>query len=285
MASTASPFWLQVVRDGLRVPTDRPLGDMTAELTTMLGSTEPELRDGIAYPTLATWLGRGVYDDLLSGLGDGMAAGLVVGVGEQGTDTVFRRAFSVLVLAGCLTRNNEVDRLPADKVLQWGDRLAGWYVRERDLRGYVPGLGWAHAIAHGADAIAALAASPHLDKPELTVMLDVLADRILLPVEQVFTAGETDRMAAATMTILRRDLVPLSVLEPWVARLAGVAGRPPHTEVDPFLTTGNPESFLRSLYLALSLARRQPTCRADLLLSLVDALRGTNPYYFTDAAN
>ena len=285
MASTAPPFWQQVVRDGLRVPTDRPLGDMTAELTSMLGSTEPELRDGIAYPTLATWIGRGVYDDLLSGLGDGMVAGLSVGLGEKRTDSVFRRAFSVLVLACCLNRANELDRLPADKILEWGDRLTTWYVREQDLRGYVPGNGWAHAIAHGADAIAALAASTHIHKPELTVLLDVIADRVLLPVDKVFSNGEPDRLAAATMAILRRDLVPLSVLEPWVARLAAVAGRPPHHDVDPFLTTGNPEAFLRALYLALTLLpQRQPACRADLLLTLVEALRATNPFYFTEAA-
>jgi hypothetical protein len=285
MASTASAFWQRVVADGLRVPEDRPLGDMTAELTSMLGSTNPELRDGIAYPTLATWIGRGVYDDLLSGLGDGMVAGLAVGLGENGTDTVFRRAFSVLVLAECISRNNEVDRLPADKILEWGDRLAAWYVREKDLRGYLPAKGWAHTVAHGADAIAAIAASPHLGKPELTVMLDVLADRILLPVEQVFSSGEPDRLASATMAILRRDLVPLTVLEPWIARLAQVASSPPLVDADPFLTTGNPETFLRALYLQLSLAPRQPACRADLLLNLVDSLKRTSPHYFTDVSN
>ena len=285
MGSTASAFWRQVVADGLRVPDDRPLDDMTAELTSMLGSTNPGLRDGIAYPTLAGWIGRGVYDDLLRGLGDGMAAGLVVGIGENGTDTVFRRSFSVLALAECISRNNKVDRLPPDKILEWGDRVSGWIVRERDLRGYVPTKGWAHAIAHGADSIAALAGSPHLGMPELTVMLDVLADRILLPVEQVFSCGEPDRLAAATMAILRRDLVPLSVLEPWVARLAQAAASPPLADVDPFLTTGNPEAFLRAVYLELSLAPRQPACRADLLLTLVDTLKTTNPYYFTDVAN
>ncbi len=58
----------------------------------MLGSPDPEQRDGIAYPALATWIDRGVYDDLLVGLGDGMAAGLTVGLGEDGTDSVFRRS-------------------------------------------------------------------------------------------------------------------------------------------------------------------------------------------------
>ena len=43
--------------------------------------------------------------------------------------------------------------MPGGKVLEWGDRLATWLLRERDLRGFVPGKGWAHAVAHGADAL------------------------------------------------------------------------------------------------------------------------------------
>ena len=34
----------------------------------MLGSPDPQMRDGLAYPTLATWVDRGVYDDLIMGL-------------------------------------------------------------------------------------------------------------------------------------------------------------------------------------------------------------------------
>ncbi len=218
-------YWKQVVEDDFGVPSDRPLDDLTAELTRMLGSTDPKLRDGTAYPALATWTDRGVYDDLLSGLGDGMAAGLTVGLGEDGTDSVFRRSFSVLILGECIARDNAANLLPALKILEWGDRVATWYLRERDLRGFVPGKGWAHAVAHGADAIAALAESPHLGTNELTVLLDVLADRLTMPVESLFTAGEPDRMAFATMAMLRRNLVPLRVIEPWVARIAAGARR------------------------------------------------------------
>jgi len=172
-------YWEQVRATGLLVPADRPLDDLTAELTRMLGDPDPAIRDGHAYPTLATWISRGVYDDLLIGLGDGMAAGLGVGLGETGTDTVFRRSFSALVLAECIARDNDRPLVPGGKVLEWGDRLATWLLRERDLRAFVPQHGWAHAIAHGADALAILAASPHLATPELTVLLDVVADRVL----------------------------------------------------------------------------------------------------------
>ena len=119
------------------------------------------------------------------------------------------------------------------------------------------------------------------------MLLDVLADRALLPVDRVFTHGEPDRMAMATMAVLRRNVLPLSVLEPWVMRLAAAAGAAPGAAAgaedggdrDPFLTTGNPEALLRALYLQLSLDGTAPAVRSDLLLVLVEALRASNPRY------
>ena len=261
-----SAYWQQVAAEDRRVPTDRRLDDLTAELTTMLGSTDPDLRDGVAYPTLATWVERGVYDDLLVGLGDGMATGLLVGLGERDTDTVFRRSFSILVLAECIERDNRAALVPPGKVLEWGDRVTTWFVREADTRGFVPGKGWAHTVAHGADALDCLARSPHFWINELTVLLDVIADRLLLPADTVFTAGEPDRLAAATMTVLRRNLVPLGVVEPWVARLTATAAADTPVAVDPFPRRGNAEGFLRALHLQLLLSGDAPEMRSDCLL-------------------
>jgi hypothetical protein len=268
-------YWQQVRHRGLAVPADRSLEDLTAELARLLGSTDPVDRDGTAYPTLTTWIERGVYDDLLSGLGDGIAVGLLTGLGEQGTDTVFRRSFSALVLAECLRRDHVVCRVPGAKVLEWGDRIASWYLRERDVRGYVPGKGWAHTLAHGADALAVLARSPHLGTPELTVLLDVLADRVLLA-SPPWVHGEPDRLAYATLEVLRRNLAPFHVVEPWVARIAAAADHRDRGASDPYASSANPQQYLRSLHLQVTLAPDQPADRPDLLLCLVDALRATN---------
>ena len=75
----------------------------------MLGDSDPDIRDGIAFPTLGTWIDEGVYDDLLRGLGDGMCAGLDVGLGEESGDSVFRRSFSALVLTECIDRDTVAD--------------------------------------------------------------------------------------------------------------------------------------------------------------------------------
>ena len=276
-----SAFWDRVVADGHRVPDEPPLADLTAELTTMLGSTDPSVRDGIAFPTLATWVAEGVYDDLLEGLGDGMTAGLRVGIGEDGTDTVFRRSFSALMLSVCLDRATSPGTsarvaVSDDAVLRWGDRVAGWLVRERDLRGYVPGKGWAHAIAHGADALGMLARAPVMGRLELTVLLDVIADRLLTPTRARLVHGEDDRLAMATMEILRRDLVSVEVLEPWVARLAEQARPGFDGHDDPYLVTGNVQSYLRALHLQVALSARPPKGRADVLLVLIGQLKQAN---------
>lgn len=280
MASVDWSRLQQGLRKGDRTPPpEHRLSDLTADLTRMLGDPDPYVRDGIAYPFLATWTEHGVYDDLLAGLGDGMCAGLEVGIGEQGTDTVFRRSFSALVLAECIDRDTRVRRQPPTRIMQWGDRLAAWYVRERDLRGFVPGKGWAHAAANGADALGALARSPYFGATELTVLLDVVADRVLDPETPALLHGEPDRIAHAVMEILRRDRVPLSVVEPWVRRLESGARARAAAGGDPYAATGNAQAVLRALYLQLTISPRHPAIRPDLLLSLVASLRRVHPAF------
>ena len=180
MAIMVVGFWQQVLDSDMAVPAGRPLNELTAELVTMLGSTNPVERDEIAYPVLATWISEGVYDDLLVSFGDSLCDRLAFGLGNHDDDTVFRRSFSALVLAECVRRDNVAHVLPVDAVLDWADRAIGWYVREQDLRGWVDGKGWAHAVAHGADLIGALGASRHLGAVHLGVLLDVLAERVTL---------------------------------------------------------------------------------------------------------
>ena len=193
---------------------------------------------------------------------------------------MFRRSFSALVLAECVERDNERHVVPPDTILRWGDRAAGWLVRERDVRGYVPGKGWAHAVAHGADVLAALARSDAMGRLELTVLLDVIGDRLLTESDRLLH-GEDDRLALATMEILRRDVLGLDVVEPWLTRIAAKARPELDRDDDPYAVAGNVQPFLRALHLQLALAPRPPKQRADLLLTLIDRLKAANPSFLT----
>lgn len=272
--------WRHVSAADFRVPTDRRLSDLTAELTELLGTPDSEARE-LALAVLCTWIERGVYDDLLPGMGDGIATGLLTGIGERGTDSVFRRSFSALVVAEVIDRDTRRPRVTRSKVHEWGDRLATWFLMERDERGYVDKRGWAHAIAHGADAFGALARSPHCGPGELLVVLDVIGDRVTRLPEAVWHSGEPDRLAMATVHVLRRGLVPYELVESWLERIA-LAARPRRDGTDMpnvYLQTGNPASYLRALYLQLALGPAAPPRRTDLVLLLVEHLRRAHPAY------
>lgn len=295
----ADSYWQAVLTGGLEVPADRPLDDLTAELVEMLGDPNPRRRDDLAYPVLATWISNGVYDGLLAGLGDGITVGLAQEIGADGDDSVLRRSFSALILAEAVRRDNELALLTDDTLLRWGDRAASWFVRERDLRGWIPDRGWAHAVAHGADLIGQLARSRHLGALELTVLLDVVADRLLQPTTYIWRHGEDDRLAYAVMAVLHRNLVTVGVLEPWVARLGAAIGssavRGATGDEWPTASAANTTGFLRALHLQLALGvrgrpdtsadaelfARPPQGRADLILAVLDQLRAANPWLFS----
>jgi len=269
--------WAAIPHTDFRVPDVAPLSDLTAELTELLGHPDARLREDVALPVLSTWIARGVYDDLLAGLGDGIATGLARGLGERDTDSVFRRSSSAVVVADCIVRDIRQPLVPKAKVVDWADRLATWLLAERDLRGYVPGKGWARAVGRGAAALGAFATSPHCGRPELTVVLDVLGERVTAPVDAVWSAGEADQLAAATIQLLRRDLLPLEDVEDWATRIGERALGDSSRRTEPDPAAVNADSFLRALYLQLALGPEPPVTRADLVLTLVVMLRELHP--------
>jgi hypothetical protein len=287
-ASTHIAFWDRVVAADHALPAGRRPADLAVELVELLGATDPHLRDDLGLGVLTTWVGRGVYDDLLPGLGDGLTDGLRAGIGEYGTRSVLRRSFSAAALAAVLERDNLRPRVAPEAVLAWGDRGLTWLLAEQDLRSHIPGAGRVQAVAHGADLLGALARSRHLGEGGLMVLLDTVADRLLTPTPDVFAGREEDRLAAATMALLHRNVVGLDVLEPWVERLA--AGWAPLGEHPVPAATVNTVSYARALHLQLLLGvrppagvpaddyARPPAARVDLLGLLQAALRSSGPF-------
>jgi hypothetical protein len=281
--------WEQAVRENFAIPDGTLLSEAAAELTVLLGSPDQHQRDDVAYELLSTWIARGTFDDLLVGLGDGLCAGLRQGLGETGTDSVFRRSYSALVLASIVERDSAIRVVHPSHVLRWADAGLYWFVAERDLRGHAGWKGRVQAVAHGADLIAALARSRHLGPEELGVLLDAIADRLSRSTS-FLTHAEDDRLAYATMAVLHRDLLDDGQLEAWLARLIkplelDIAG--PHAAAHV-----NTQHYVRALHLMLRFGvvgaapwhRGQldpfdvePAGRIALLRAVEGVLRGYHP--------
>ena len=187
-------------------------------------------------------------------------------------------------------RETAIRALHPSHVLRWADAALHWFVTERDLRGHAGAKGWVHAVAHGADLIAALGMSRHLGADELGVLLDAIADRLSRSSSDYLSHAEDDRLAYATMAILHRDLLDVPTLESWVARLVtpfelDIAGPNAAAHV-------NTLRYLRALHLMLRFGvaggmpwhrdaadyfALEPVGRIELLRAVEDALRAYHP--------
>lgn len=93
-------YWRSIVKNHYAVPSGQEAFPLALELSGDLGSTDPELRDDLAYSILYSWIAeqRRLSHEQLITLLEKWQANLRVGIGEVGTDSVFLRSFSVIGL-------------------------------------------------------------------------------------------------------------------------------------------------------------------------------------------
>jgi hypothetical protein len=256
-------FWRVIANDENALPQGEWVAELTPELLGWLGSTDPELRDEFAYRILAAWIERGQYGaEQLRTMAKQMTANLEAGLGERGTDSVYLRTYSVLILMEIVAHDNAnpfLDQADLDGFLE---AALGYLLRERDLRSWVPGPGWANAIGHTADLLMMLARSPHLGGGELQRILDAIADRLLSPTPVVFVHHEDERLAYATLNVLRRNLIDRTWLVAWLDRFTAAPGqeswRAAYASEAESAARANVTAFLRSLYFQLILTEDAP---------------------------
>jgi hypothetical protein len=94
-------FWVSLRADGFKVPEGESPSKLAVEAAALLGSTDPELRDAIAYEAIETWVYREQRLDAaeLERLRLTLSANARRGLGAAVGDELFWRSFSTLALA------------------------------------------------------------------------------------------------------------------------------------------------------------------------------------------
>lgn len=213
------------------------------------GSTDARLRDGLSYSLLARLLTEynvlSVQDreSLLKVALDDQH--LFYRIGESGTDSVLMRGFSILVVPLILDPDMEHLQLDTDLVHDTIHSVLSYAKEERDRRGYINGKGWAHTIAHTADALDSCAQHPLSTDSERLEVLHRVADLATLSNPIYFQ--EDDRLAFTASRILEKELVTTDALEDWLKRFT----KPDGPEPESIIRLTNLEHFLRSLYFML----------------------------------
>ncbi|WP_406735228.1 DUF2785 domain-containing protein [Streptomyces sp. NBC_01108] len=234
--------WASIAADGFPFPEGVPASRLAAELSAMLVSADPEIRDDYAYTGVAQWIKEGHFDEVLQALGDTAAT-------RFSHPEVQARTFAPLVLCSVLTRGNAVPGLvPKEAVERWFARFSTWYLAEQDTRGWDDSLGWLHAVAHGADAAAAFAKALPDRRTEL---LELCARRMTAQqTDYRYSQLEDARLARALTRILQAPGLKQEEATGWltvvVAALDGIdPGPAPVWAFNTFAT-------LQSLHLHLT---------------------------------
>jgi len=244
-----------------------------------IGSPDPVLRDELIYMTLATWIGQNIFSDehlkhlLNLALDD---EHLFYRIGEQGTDSVFTRTFSVLILPPILSIDRQHSFLKQEDMVLVLKCLTAYLKGEKDVRGYVEDKGWAHAPAHAADAVEDLAQSPYLKGAELQELLHALSIKVMES-SAAYIYDEDQRMAQAAVTILSRNLLEQEELAEWIEQLqskrSGVANEG-RTLQEINQMSLNIRLFMQSLYFAIQDNKAEPFPEVRLLLLKALDVRG-----------
>ena len=211
-------FWRAIANNKYAVPEHESADALARELSGLLASPDPELRDDLAYSILAHWIFRKnspISTPTLLSLTDEWRANLKSGLGESGTNSVLKRSFSALCLSAMAEREAQLPFMGAERYHQLVGEAVAYLTAERDLRGYDERLHWIHATAHTADLLGALARSSLLTKQESTSILAAMAAR-LSTATGVYTQGEQDRLAAAVIEVIRRPDFDSSAFVPWL---------------------------------------------------------------------
>jgi uncharacterized protein DUF2785 len=218
--SHSREFWLSIVKHNGAVPEGESVLGLARELSSLLGSPDPELRDDIAYSILDAWIvrQRRLSTSELLVLLDEWSANLRKGLGESGTDSVLKRSFSALCLASLAEydlRSSFLDESHYRALL--ADALA--YLKgERDLRGFDAAKGWIHSTAHTADLLKPLASNALFTKNDQQTVLAAISEK-LSSAREVYTQGEQGRLAQTVVAIVKRSDFDGAAFDGWLAQL------------------------------------------------------------------
>ncbi|MGW1534509.1 DUF2785 domain-containing protein [Streptomyces aureus] len=233
--------WSSIAAAGFPFPEGVPASLVSDELSAMLVSPDPKVRDDQAYTAAARWIGDGRLDEVLEDLGDTAAD-------RFAHPEIQARTFAPLVLRCVLARAvSEPGTIPKAAAERWYVPFTAWYTSERDTRGWDDSLGWLHAVAHGADAAAAFAQALPDRRAEL---LELCARRMTAATDYRYVQLEDARLARAIGRILLIPGLSTEQATGWLTVVAKALEAGGHGPVPPWAF--NTFATLQSLHLHLT---------------------------------
>ncbi|HKU17349.1 MAG TPA: DUF2785 domain-containing protein [Steroidobacteraceae bacterium] len=194
---------------------------LALDLAGCLASTDPQLRDGVAFEALSAWMrDRKISPTTVGKLRDRLLQQLSP---AEPDPAGVRRPFAALTLAE-VARFDRVEQFMTDQQLQQlVDAGTGYLKSVDDYRGFDEREGWRHGVAHASDLMLQLAVNPRTSKAQLDQMLAAIAAQVAPAGEHSYIYGEGDRLAQAVFYIARRKLHTADEWRKWLEQVSAPA--------------------------------------------------------------
>jgi hypothetical protein len=247
--ATDKDFLRSIACNNYKIPGTLDTFTFARALLSNFASTDGELRDELSYMIFANGivakqtLTPEESEKLLVTSLDNKH--LFYRIGEFETDSVFMRSFSNLVIAALLYSDAHQPTFSAEMIQQTKKALLTYARLEKDWRGYVEKKGWAHAMAHLADALDECAQNRTMgaqDRKEILTLISELAKS-----SEPLYHEEDVRLAMVAYHIILGKQVDEGFLKLWVDTCFVQR----NADVVSWTRGTNAKNFLRSLYFLL----------------------------------
>ncbi len=228
------------------------ISELTSSMLKFIGDTDACLRDNLIYIAFCNFILKYKYytsPQLLAILNIVLDEDhLFYDIGKTESDSVFTRSFSVLLVALILEYDNKHKILSADDFKSVSKNLLKYLNLEKDFRAYINGKGWAHALAHCADAICEIVLSPYCNK-DLVLEIMKFIKAVLLNNSTVFSFEEDERIVIVFMNLLSKNYISEDGLFDYVNSLLLCIRN--DENIEDYIMFLNVKNFIRSLYFSL----------------------------------
>lgn len=244
---------LEIRSKDWKLPEGTDAYELALESIANIGSTDPVLRDELILEVLCNMIMENILtkEQIRELLNICLSEKhLFFGLGATQDDSVFNRAFTVLIIRVIVYYHNKFgeDLLSRKEMLQVFNKFMEYLRLEKDTRGYVEAKGWAHAIAHSGDALRSFALCSYIEAEQCRELLEVMKEKVNL-IDNVYINEECERLVSAAVLVIERGTLCESEIVSWIRSFRKV-DRPEKFPAAHYWRE-NIKDFLRSLYFRL----------------------------------
>jgi len=243
-----------------------------------IGSTDPVLRDELILELIYKMIvEKDLTDEEVKSLMELALSEehLFYKIGLEDDDSVFNRAFTVLLISGMLYRHNQSEGkiFTEEEIKRICSEVIRYAGEEKDVRGYIEIKGWAHSAAHTGDALREIALCKEVNGCQLLEMLQAIKEKFCISY-YAYRNNEDERVICAVINIIQRRILKDEEVVAWIKSFENIEKTGKYPE-DHYLST-NHKNFLSALYFRL---KRKNEAKA-FLDAIEEVLYSTTPAYF-----